>query len=76
MDVDGGFTPLLDKKGDDHDHPIDEYSTDKGPFKNYVILLWGEGDVTKRLHKITRGDTPKDYIGLQGGVGQLGSTLA
>ena len=30
--------------------------------------LGGGGEVTKRLHKITRReeDTPKDYIGLQG----------
>ena len=49
----------------------------KGPLKNYVIPLGGWGEVTKRLHKIKRGrgDTPKDYIGLQGGP-QFGSTLA
>ena len=29
--------------------------TYKGPFKNYVILLGGGGEGTKRLHKITRG---------------------
>ena len=29
---------------------------DKGPLKNYVILLGGGGEVTKRLHKITRGE--------------------
>ena len=28
----------------------------KGPFKNYVILLGGGGQVTKILHKITRGE--------------------
>ena len=28
----------------------------KEPFKNYVILLGGGGEVTKRLHKITRGE--------------------
>ena len=27
----------------------------KGPSKNYVILLGGGGEVTKRLHKITSG---------------------
>ena len=30
-------------------------SSHKGPFKNYVILLGGGGEVTKRLHKITMG---------------------
>ena len=36
----------------------------RGPFKKYV----GRG-LTKRSHKITRGegDTPKDYSGLQEG---------
>ena len=27
----------------------------KRPFKNYVILIGGWGEVTKRLHKITKG---------------------
>ena len=27
----------------------------KGPLNNYVILLGGGGEVTQRLHKITRG---------------------
>ena len=28
----------------------------KGPLKNYVILLGVGGEVTKQLHKITRGE--------------------
>ena len=45
----------------------------KGPFKNYVILLGGGGEVTKRLHKITMGGggvhqkITLDYIGGAGG---------
>ena len=41
----------------------------KGPLKNYVILLGGGLEVTKRLHKITRGrgDSSKDYIGIKAG---------
>ena len=49
-----------------------------GPFKNYVILLGGGGEVTKRLHKITRGGGgvyQKITLDYKGG-GQVGSTLA
>ena len=36
------------------------------------------GGVSKRLQTITmgRGGTPKDYIGLHGGGGQFGQTIA
>ena len=57
----------------------DEYqSCYKGPLKNYVILLGGGGEVTKRLHKITRGEDgmhQKITLDKKGG-GQFGSTLA
>ena len=49
------------------------------PLKNYVILLGGGGEVTKRIHKITRGGggvhqkITSDY---RGGGGQFGQTIA
>ena len=46
-------------------------ASSKGPFKNYVILLGGGGEVTKRLHKITRGEEgihQKITLDYKGGV--------
>ena len=51
----------------------------KGPLKNYVILLGEGGEVTKRLHKITRGEGgihQKITLDYKGGGGLIGSTLA
>ena len=49
---------------------IDRVS-DKGPFKNYVILLGGGGRSPKDYIRLQGGDTPKDYIGLHGGPEHL-----
>ena len=38
-----------------HEHRHAKCQKPWGPFKNYVILLGGGGEVTKRLHKITMG---------------------
>ena len=35
---------------------VGEFCFLKGPLTNYVILLGGGGDVTKRFYKITRGE--------------------
>ena len=44
------------------------YHKTQGPFKNYIILLWGGGRSPKDYIRLQGGggDTPKDYIGLQG----------
>ena len=55
-----------------------ENKINKGPFKNYVILLGGGGEVTKRLHKITMGEggyTKRLHWITWGGC-QFGHTIA
>ena len=49
------FCNILCCDGFDGTVECSKQSLYKGPFKNYVILLGGGGEVTIRLHKITMG---------------------